>query len=395
MAILGDDRGCRAVRTRRPARSAVVSGRMCITVPVSFVRRLGSDPHRADRPTPTQTPFDEHRRPSNGAPASGPSTASPASSWSTASASASRAERLIYRATRRRLSRRQRRRPHLRRPCQKLSSPGAPARRPSEPRCFDLTPTDEQQMMQRGLRRLRVRRSCARPRSQADAACAAPAGDPRARRTSSGSTMLGVPEELGGAFEERSAVTSVLVTEALAHGDMGLAVAVLAPAAVSTAIGLWGDADQQATYLPEFTGENAARRCARGARAAARSSTRSTLRDDGPPRRRRLRHRRRQGARPARRRRRALRDRRRARGLRPGAVHRRVDDRRRPRSRPSPRWASAPPAPASSSSRRFACPARRAARRRRRRGLRRVHPPRAGSPGARSPSAPPRPRSTT
>ncbi len=51
-------------------------------------------------------------------------------------------------------------------------------------------------------------------------------------------------------------MTSVLVTSALAHGDPGLAVAILAPAAVSTAISLWGDADQQATYLPEFTGEN-------------------------------------------------------------------------------------------------------------------------------------------
>ena len=65
-----------------------------------------------------------------------------------------------------------------------------------------------------------------------------------------------MPEELGGAFDERSAVTSVLMTEALAYGDMGLAVATLAPAAVSTAISLWGDAEQQATYLPEFTGES-------------------------------------------------------------------------------------------------------------------------------------------
>jgi alkylation response protein AidB-like acyl-CoA dehydrogenase len=51
-------------------------------------------------------------------------------------------------------------------------------------------------------------------------------------------------------------VTSTLISEALAKGDMGLAVAVLAPAAVSTAIGLWGDADQQSTYLPEFVGED-------------------------------------------------------------------------------------------------------------------------------------------
>jgi alkylation response protein AidB-like acyl-CoA dehydrogenase len=46
------------------------------------------------------------------------------------------------------------------------------------------------------------------------------------------------------------------MSEALAAGDMGIAVACLAPAAVSTAISLWGDADQQSTYLPEFVGEN-------------------------------------------------------------------------------------------------------------------------------------------
>ena len=68
--------------------------------------------------------------------------------------------------------------------------------------------------------------------------------------------MVGVPEELGGAVEERSAATTVLMSEALAQGDMGIAVACLSPAAVSTAISLWGDAQQQATYLPEFVGEN-------------------------------------------------------------------------------------------------------------------------------------------
>jgi hypothetical protein len=71
-----------------------------------------------------------------------------------------------------------------------------------------------------------------------------------------GLTMIGVPEALGGAVEERSAATTVLMSEALAHGDMGIALACLAPAAVSTAISLWGDEHQQATYLPEFVGEN-------------------------------------------------------------------------------------------------------------------------------------------
>ena len=71
-----------------------------------------------------------------------------------------------------------------------------------------------------------------------------------------GVNMLGVPEELGGVMHEQSAVTSVLIGEALAHGDMGIAYAALAPGAVATAIGLWGSAEQEATYLPAFTGED-------------------------------------------------------------------------------------------------------------------------------------------
>jgi alkylation response protein AidB-like acyl-CoA dehydrogenase len=89
----------------------------------------------------------------------------------------------------------------------------------------------------------------------ADASRAAPA-EVLATSVELGFTMLGVPEEHGGAVSERSAVTSVLMSEALAHGDMGIAVACLAPAAVATALGLWGDADQQATYLPAFVGED-------------------------------------------------------------------------------------------------------------------------------------------
>jgi alkylation response protein AidB-like acyl-CoA dehydrogenase len=48
----------------------------------------------------------------------------------------------------------------------------------------------------------------------------------------------------------------VLIGEALAHGDMGIAYAALAPGAVATAIGRWGTAEQQAAYLPSFTGED-------------------------------------------------------------------------------------------------------------------------------------------
>lgn len=119
---------------------------------------------------------------------------------------------------------------------------------------FDLTPTDEQQMLVEAFGEFATNELLPIA-TEASNNCVTP---PEVLKTSTelGITMIGVPEELGGAVEERSAVTSVLISEALAKGDLGLAVAVLAPAAVSTAIGLWGDADQQSTYLPEFVGED-------------------------------------------------------------------------------------------------------------------------------------------
>jgi alkylation response protein AidB-like acyl-CoA dehydrogenase len=119
---------------------------------------------------------------------------------------------------------------------------------------FDLTPDDEQQMLRDTFREFGQEEL--RPIAQAaDTACAAPP-ELLAQAAELGLTMLGVPEELGGAVTERSAVTTVLVAEALAEGDMGLAAAILAPAAVSTALSLWGDADQQSTYLPAFVGDD-------------------------------------------------------------------------------------------------------------------------------------------
>jgi alkylation response protein AidB-like acyl-CoA dehydrogenase len=118
---------------------------------------------------------------------------------------------------------------------------------------FDLQPSDEQQMLRDSVREFALAKL--RPVAQAaDDACAAP-DDVLAQSAELGLTMVGVPEQLGGAVEQRSAVTAVLMSEALAQGDMGIALACLAPAGVSTALGLWGDADQQGTYLPEFVGD--------------------------------------------------------------------------------------------------------------------------------------------
>lgn len=133
----------------------------------------------------------------------------------------------------------------------KATSAGRPARlKTARGDLFDLTPTDEQQMLVEAFGDFAAKKL--RPAAlQADADAQAPAAL-LTQADELGLTMLGVPEDLGGAVAERSTVTAVLAGEALAHGDMGLAVAALAPAGVATALTLWGDAGQQATYLPAF-----------------------------------------------------------------------------------------------------------------------------------------------
>jgi alkylation response protein AidB-like acyl-CoA dehydrogenase len=136
---------------------------------------------------------------------------------------------------------------------QKLTGPARQA--PSKPRSlFDISPDDEQQMLQEGVRDFAEAK--VRPvAKQADFDKSTPA-ELLEQANELGINMLGVPEELGGVMHEQAAVTSVLIGVALAHGDMGIAYAALAPGAVATAIGHWGTPEQEATYLPAFTGEN-------------------------------------------------------------------------------------------------------------------------------------------
>jgi len=131
-----------------------------------------------------------------------------------------------------------------------------PARqKQSKPRAlFDISPDDEQQMLQEGVRDFAEAK--VRPLAkQADFDKSTPT-ELLEQANELGVNMLGVPEELGGVMHEQAAVTSVLIGEALAHGDMGIAYAALAPGAVATAIGHWGTPEQEATYLPSFTGED-------------------------------------------------------------------------------------------------------------------------------------------
>ncbi|TNM39675.1 acyl-CoA dehydrogenase [Nocardioides albidus] len=136
----------------------------------------------------------------------------------------------------------------------KGSQPGARPKAAAASGVFDLTPGEDEQMLVDLVSEFAD--EIVRPAAfEADKACAAP-DDVLKASLEIGLPILGLPEALGGVSEERSAMAGTLVAEALAKGDMGLAVATLAPGSVATAIGLWGTDAQQQTYLPAFSAED-------------------------------------------------------------------------------------------------------------------------------------------
>lgn len=119
---------------------------------------------------------------------------------------------------------------------------------------FDLEPTEDQQMIVGVIKDFAA--EVLRPGAEIAESANDTPKEVLAQTSEFGLTLLNIPESLGGLSEDRSAVTGVLVAEALAEGDMGQAVACLAPAAVATAISLWGSDSQQQTYLPDFAGDD-------------------------------------------------------------------------------------------------------------------------------------------
>ena len=116
---------------------------------------------------------------------------------------------------------------------------------------FDLTPTDEQVIMRDTARRFAT--DVLRPAALAADAAAMPPADVLARGAELSLAALGISEQLGGLAETRSPMTNVLIAEELARGDIGLALALLAPVGVVNAIADWGTARQQQRWLPRFT----------------------------------------------------------------------------------------------------------------------------------------------
>lgn len=131
--------------------------------------------------------------------------------------------------------------------------------RPEGSDYFDLTPDDDQQMIVQTVEEFAG--EILRPAAHdADDAATYPP-DLFAKAAELGITAISIPEDFDGIAERRSTVTNALVAEALAYGDMGLALPILAPGGVASALTHWGSADQQATYLKEFAGDNVPQAC--------------------------------------------------------------------------------------------------------------------------------------
>ncbi|MET0756489.1 MAG: acyl-CoA dehydrogenase family protein [Mycobacterium sp.] len=124
---------------------------------------------------------------------------------------------------------------------------------------FDLTPDEDQKLILETVSEFAD--EILRPASHdADNAASYPP-DLIAKAAELGITAINIPEDFDGIASHRCTVTNALVAEALAYGDMGLALPILAPGGVASALTHWGSVDQQATYLPEFAGESVPQAC--------------------------------------------------------------------------------------------------------------------------------------
>jgi alkylation response protein AidB-like acyl-CoA dehydrogenase len=146
----------------------------------------------------------------------------------------------------------------------RVQSLGKPAtrlegQRPKDSDYFDLTPDDDQKMIVETVSEFAE--EILRPAAHDADEAATYSPDLIGKAAELGITAINVPEDFDGIAEHRSTVTNALVAEALAYGDMGLALPILAPGGVASALTHWGSAGQQATYLSAFAGEQVPQGC--------------------------------------------------------------------------------------------------------------------------------------
>lgn len=132
-------------------------------------------------------------------------------------------------------------------------TPGERLPNSREKQLFDLSLTDEQQMIKDSVRAYAsdIVRGLAH---DANEACALP--DTYLQDAMAlGLNLFAVPESMGGAASGYSPTTSAIIAEELAWGDLSLAFATLAPVAVANALVRWGTQQQQQRWLPLWLGE--------------------------------------------------------------------------------------------------------------------------------------------
>lgn len=129
----------------------------------------------------------------------------------------------------------------------RLNKPG------QSPGLFDLSLSEEQQMLRDTLQRFA--KEVLRPQAAAADAQGEVPAEVLSAAQELGLVLYAVPENLGGAATEDTVVSQMLIVEDMAHGDMGLAVALLSPIHVANALTRWGTAEQQDKYLSAFAGD--------------------------------------------------------------------------------------------------------------------------------------------
>ncbi len=116
---------------------------------------------------------------------------------------------------------------------------------------FDLTLTEEQQLMRDTVRKFAHSQLRAISR-KADEAAAAPA-EFYDKTLELGFNAVQIPEAFGGFGAARSPVSNLLLAEDLANGDMSLAIGALCTLSFINTVLDQGSSEQQAALLPRFT----------------------------------------------------------------------------------------------------------------------------------------------
>ena len=118
---------------------------------------------------------------------------------------------------------------------------------------FDLNISEEQQMIRESVKSLAI--EVLRPAAEKADEEKLTSQEVISKVAELGLMFYAIPEAFGGAGTERSPLTSMLIAEDLAYGDMGQATALLCSMGVANALTQWGSADQQSKYLAAFLDE--------------------------------------------------------------------------------------------------------------------------------------------